>query len=141
MTDDEYVELIELSKGWLERLGLGGLAEDEHYLLDPNEDDFRRRLLAPRDHLVAILSAFERHVQVFDGALARVAMHKVNESLSPKSERISDFRLEMITRETDDLDLPVSLSLLEVPNRKELREILAELLGNLRESGTGELEQ
>ena len=126
METNEYRELIELVEAQLRELGLDDLAATSNYVVyDPEEGTYRP--LSAEDHLIQILTAFERHVAIQDQAIFDIALRRINDTL--EEGQVED----VVFAPVSDYRADNTISLGRAPKFGELRGDLARLLSGLRE--------
>ena len=87
MDTDDYYELIALVEAELREVGAGALSDPNLYTLsDPETGE--RRLYPPREQLIEMLRAFDRHLAICDRATFDLAFERINEVV--KVGRIED---------------------------------------------------
>ena len=126
MQTNEYRELIELVEAQLRELGLDDLAATSNYVVyDPEEGAYRP--LSAEDHLIQILTAFERHVAIQDQAIFNIALRRINNTL--EEGQVED----VIFAKVSDYRAADTHSLGGAPKFGELRDDLRRLVSGLRE--------
>lgn len=129
MNDDDYRALIQLVENQLRAVGLAEVADPINYLDDGYEyGELRRsietpRLLPPRDHLIALLDAFDTQLMLRDQRV-------VNDSLS-LIKRYSGSAYPTGAVAYGAGDEPI-FDLTKLPDLSELRTELQNLIRDLR---------
>lgn len=127
MDEDDFRALIEVLTQELDAIGEGDLADERHYMYA--SPDGEARLLAPRDHLIAMLEAFERFLAVQDRTTYDLALADLNQFLSDGGPRGAFVQLAAGTPEANPLDLS------QAPELAPLRHDVERLIRAIRESG------
>lgn len=131
MTRSEFLELIDKTKEGMARTGLKELADDALYLAPRRgEADQPDRLMDPKEHLIALLQTFDRHLAVEDVNLVHRSLKKINDRLiEPKLEmvRVGGYRRDgEVVGEAEEFDLR------KLPDWSELRARLGRLIEELK---------
>lgn len=141
MTDEDFEALIELVKAKLTEARLVEIADDDAYLVLKAEEGDGWRLPRPRDHLLELLDAFERHLLAIDRSTAHRALKTINASLD-NGLLIDDIRIEPIPRAgtagSGDVFKSEAFSILESPNNEECISALREFRQAIAETPDGE---
>jgi len=125
MEDDEYRALIVLVADQLAAAGAPDIADERHYVIDDPDTD-ERRMLSPRDHLIAMLQAFERFLTIQDRATYNAAFQLFNQWAPDRAPRAVTF---VPIEGTADIS-PVNLA--SAPDLAEVRENLLDLIHQLK---------
>ncbi|WP_312218204.1 hypothetical protein [Sphingobium yanoikuyae] len=128
MDDEDYLALIALVETELARSGLSDIANHRHYRVQ-NEETGDWKLYAPKDHLVALLEAFERHLAINDRAVVEASLDRINDFL------IGEDRVKRAVCEIPGDGGSRFIDLAEAPDLSELRQELRVLLNQLRGPG------
>ena len=125
MDDREYQALVELVERQLRISGVPGIADRRHYL-EFDAESGEPRLLEPRQRLVLLLEAFERHVITQDGQLLEHCLAEKNDVVGGDGPRriVVEVAGDGSAREVD---------LAEAPDMAPIRERLRGLISNLRD--------
>ena len=124
MNQADYIELIDFLEAGLRDAGIPDLSDPSLYSeKDPESGELRRR--HPRDHLVELLSALERHLTVTDRRTHDRALSWINQSIDEPTLR------DALIMPLDDGDSgPLSLG--DMPDLGSARGMLAELIQQIR---------
>lgn len=131
MDDEDYRALIQLVENQLREVGLAEVADPINYMDDGYEDGEPRRsietprLLPPRNHLIALLDAFDTQLMLRDQAVVNKSIRMI--------DRYSDGRHPTGAVVYGAGGEPV-FDLKELPDLYELRSELQNLILKLRSS-------
>src|SRR5712671_1704874 len=131
MDDDDFRALIVLLSAELEAVGEADIADERHYVEGSEDSPGEAVLLAPREHLVAMLKAFERFLAVQDRETYNRSLADMNEVLTDGGPRAAFVETAGSRPEVN----PVQLS--DAPELASLRDDVTSLIGNILESGDG----
>lgn len=126
MDTNDYFQLIELVEESLRKAGASALSDPELYIgLDPETDEWQR--YPPKDHLIEMLRAFDRHLAIYDRTTFHLALDRINEVTV--GERLEG--AVFIPTSEEGEGEPHSLG--SAPELGELRDDVKRLIGELRE--------
>lgn len=137
MTDDDFIALIELLQNQLRDIGEPSLGDMRYYSDRPTEATERppggagEDRLPAKQMLLAMLSAFDRHLSVQDRTTFSDATRRI-------AEVARDFNVEEVLFE-DDFDFAqdkVTCNLAEAPDLSGIRRDLNSLIGRLNDLRT-----
>ena len=128
MDTADYRELVELLQNLLREAGAGELADTRLYA--SREGDYgEMRLVSPKEHVIAILQAFDRYLSIRDHYTFSAALARINESL-PET-RLEDATFAPLSDAVADS----SISLGAAPDLSTVRKELRTLIDHLQEDG------
>ena len=126
MDTADYRELVELLQNLLREAGAAELADIRLYA--PRETDTGElRPVSPKEHVIAMLHAFERYLSIRDKHTFSTAMARINESL-PETP-VEDAAFVPLSEAVADS----SISLGDAPDLSTVRKDLRALINQLQE--------
>jgi hypothetical protein len=127
--EDDFRALIEVLAQQLAAIGEGDIADERHYVQSFGDPDTEARLLQPREHLIAMLEAFERFLSVQDRATYTESLADLSQFLADSGPRAAFIEQAGITPEAN----PLRLS--DAPDLASVRHDVLHLIHAIREDG------
>lgn len=139
MNEEDFEVIVGELRAWLERVGLADIADVNHYI---EMGEIERRAIRPdllehdptsaRVIAIRMLAAFERHLAALDADTFKESIGRLSENLDGRNG-VEDALIEIPMQMRRFGDLPETLSLSEVPDLRELRQQVRQLIDDFHE--------